>query len=167
MVVSRVEDVVESLEERHAIDEVESFAAVGPQVADDEVHELASAPDRSVELSKELSRCRSDDTSSCQKMSTYSARPSLCVWNELKSVLIHGCELGVPDKRTISTDIADLEEQALEVGKLSGREPQQTGVVVQNGTREALVSGEGVWEAGHMSLREPSRCPNALTASKE
>ena len=87
--------------------------------------------------------------------------------NELKSVLIYGCELGAPDKRTTSTDIADLEEQALEVGKLGGREPQQTGIVVQNGTREALVSGEGVWEAGHMSLREPSKCPNALTASKE
>ena len=66
LVVSRVEDVVESLEERHAVDEVESFATVGAQVADDEVHELVSAPDRGVELSKELSRCRSDDTSSCQ-----------------------------------------------------------------------------------------------------
>ena len=100
-------------------------------------------------------------------MSTYSARPSLCVWNELKSVLIHGCEFGAPEKSTTPTDITDLEEQALEVGKLSGREPQQTGIVVQNSTREALVRGEGVWNANHMSLREPNRCPHALTASKE
>lgn len=48
--VCDVEDVVETLEERHAVDEVEAFTAQTAQVVHDEVHRVGLSADCSVEL---------------------------------------------------------------------------------------------------------------------
>ncbi len=51
LAVRRVEHVVEPLEERHAVDKVESFAAIGSKVPYDEEDRVGVAANRSVELS--------------------------------------------------------------------------------------------------------------------
>ena len=47
--VRTVEHGVEAFEERHAVDEVEAFAAGSAKVADDKVHAVGVAADRGVE----------------------------------------------------------------------------------------------------------------------
>lgn len=51
LVVPRIEHVVESLEEGHAVDEVESLAAVASEIANDEEHRVGIPSDGCVELS--------------------------------------------------------------------------------------------------------------------
>ena len=69
----------------------------------------------------------------------------MCVWNELKSVLIHGCELGAPEKSTTPTDITDLEEQALEVRELRWGESEEAGLIVEDGASDRLIRLESIW----------------------
>ena len=52
MVVSRIEDVVESLEERHAVNEVEARASEGANVVDDKVDGVRPPTNLCVKLPK-------------------------------------------------------------------------------------------------------------------
>lgn len=84
-VVPGVEHVVESLEERHAVDEVEARARRGTDVVDDEVDVAWRAANRGVQLRKiEVS---SYDSWEVERMRAYNARPNLSVRREFKRIL--------------------------------------------------------------------------------
>ena len=50
------------------------------------------------------------------------------------------------------TYVSDVEEQALEVGELGGRDPQQPGVVVEHGPGRGLVRSKRVCGNGKSAL---------------
>ena len=150
LVVPRVEHVVESLEERHAVDKVEPFAAVGSEVAHDEEDRVGVPTNRRVELSTAESKPSRGLGGKNQGVrageSTHRPRPRLGVWSELERILGRGRVVSGKDSagKPSTTYVADLEEQALEVTELLRREAQQSNVVVEDSAGELLVSGERI-----------------------
>lgn len=125
--VRGVVDRVETLEEGQTVDEVETLAAVGAEVTNDEVDTAGAATNSSVQVTL-------DDAYLSVLISVYGRGsthgPDLSVGGQLESLATNG------------------EEQALEVSVLSRGQAQETSVVVSNSTSSLLVLGERIYTAG-------------------
>lgn len=124
--VRGVVDRVETLEEGQTVDEVETLAAVGAEVTDDEVDTAGAATNSSVQVTLD-DACLSVLISVYGRGNTHG--PDLSVGGQLESLATNG------------------EEQALEVGVLSRGQAQETSVVVSNSTSSLLVLGERIYTA--------------------
>ena len=124
--VGDVVNIVEPLEERVSVDEVETLARVRPEVGCDEVDAVGIAANCSVELKNGRVRKEQNDRLRGTGEETYGTRPDLCVRRELVG------------------GVTDVEEQALEVRELVRGELEQTRVVVLHGARDLLVCSQCV-----------------------
>ena len=126
--VGDVVNIVEPLEERVSVDEVETLARVRSEVGCDEVDAVGIAANRSVELEDGRVSQRRQDRLRARETGeeTYSTRPDLRVRRELVG------------------SVANVEEKALEVRELVRGELEQTRVVVLHGARDLLVCSQCV-----------------------
>ena len=122
--VGGIEHGVEALEESEPVDEVETLAAVGTKIVDNEVDAAGNSTDVGVE----------------------GTGPELTIGSQLEGALIQKISLenGVTMQMKRTTYSAGDEEQALQACQLCASDAEKASGAVENTTSRGLVLGECV-----------------------